>query len=77
MVLPLLDLLLLLQHDCVFDLDFLLEGFFFGLKSFEGLLSSLDLGFALQQLVVHFSVFGAFIGERLLSGLSLGLGGIE
>ena len=48
MVLPLLYLLLLLQHDSVLDLDLGLLPLLLCFESFNSLLSALDLSLALQ-----------------------------
>jgi hypothetical protein len=77
MFLPLLDLLLLLHHDGVFDLDFGFLGLFLLFEPLDGLLGAFNLGFALEEFVVHLRRLGPFVGERLLYMLLLLLGGLN
>lgn len=71
MILSLLDLLLLLQDDCILHFDLLLVGLLLGLNLLNCLRSPFDLSLTLKQLVMHFSGLSSLISQCLLRRLQL------
>jgi hypothetical protein len=70
--LPRLNLLLLLHHHGILDLDALFELLFLFPHFFKDLGGRLDLGLAVKQFVLHLLSFGALIRPCLLHCLELG-----